>query len=328
VSHNNSYEDSSVLLTLGAKSYKFSDIFGEIKATSASEMCAGKNCIVDCSCKSGWSPTKPSSGGYVEVKSPRAYALAGSEASFSSARSYSTSNPQKKSCYKKVTCEDYGYYSEKPQYYPDCSITTVNLGSVKMNCYRDCYGYFYLHRTYYTNKSQKKESSFNNDAAATTCGTNQILVGRYHSGDENKNSQLRCGTFHVHPTENTSVGDCYSGIYGINVTVEGRYWTDWKTERYNYFSAPYGYVITGREHSGDERGNTRYEVGKIYVSNGKNKTAATLYDSKQTPECKESSCGWVGVNGPNMMTGRDHGKDENSKTTYKYHKAKVYLKYD
>ncbi len=329
MSHNNSYEDElgydPVVKTLGSKSYKFSEVFNEVKDTAAEEACAGKNCIVDCSCKSGWSSTKPSTGTYVEVKSPRSYALVGS-GSLSSVRSYSTSNPQQKTCYKTVTCENMGYYSEKPQYYSNCSSTYVK--DIDKTCYYDCYGYFYLHRTSYTNLTSKSEKHFNNDSSVTTCGTDQIMVGRYHHGDEKGTSQLRCGRFHVHPVENNSVGDCYTGLYNITVTVENRYWTEWKKESSNYFSAPTDYVITGREHSGDENGSTRYQVGKIYVSNGKNKSAANLYGSSKTGKCKESKCGWTGVNGPYMMTGRDHWGDENGDTYYMYHRAKVYLKYE
>ncbi len=323
MTYNNSYVSSTPLVTIGSKNYYFGDIFTE---STMSGNCNGTQCIVSCSCKAGWTDIKPSSGGYAIVNSPRIYAH--TSTTYSARSTYSVSStPQQKTCYKKVTCEDIGYFSAEPANYT-CNKFTVKLGSVDGTCYRNCYGYFYLHMSYASTLTSRKESNFKNDANVTTCSGNKILVGRYHSGDENGTSQLKCGTFHVHSSENTSTSSCYSGLYGFTVTVENTYWTDWKGEKGSSFNAPYGYVIIGREHSGDERGKTRYLVGKVYVSNGKNKSTATLYDATTTASCKESKCGWVEKTGPYMMTGRRHDGDENGQTTYTFKKGKAYLAYE
>ena len=184
---------------------------------------------------------------------------------------------------------------------------------------------FYLCRTKYTETPNTKESRF-----SATCPNNTVVVARYHSGDENGGSQLRCGTFAAFDTENGDVGTCKGNqVSGISITVEDTYWSSWQKESGSNYDAPSGYVIVGREHSGDENGNTRYKVGKIYVSDGKTKKAATMYDWTSEGPWKESKGengnGWSAKNGAYMLIGRVHNGDENGSTYHHYQRAKADL---
>ena len=228
-------------------------------------------------------------------------------------KSTSTTGAAGLTCYKATGCKD-GYTStgkgEKYSWHG-------------MNCNRETI--YYLCRTSYTQTALQKESS-----SSLECPANTIVVGRYHKGDENKNSQLRCGTFSAYYSENGDVGTC-SGerVYGVTITVEDAYWDEWKNERNGYFQAPYGYVIVGRAHSGDENGQTRYKYGKVYVSNGTTKKAVLMYDLVIDGPFKESNgangYGWAAKNGGYMMVGRQHTGDENGKTRVYYKRAKVDL---
>ena len=228
-------------------------------------------------------------------------------------KSTSTTGAAGLTCYKATGCKD-GY-------------TSTGKGAKYswhgMNCNRETT--YYLCRTSYTQTALQKESS-----SSLECPANTIVVGRYHKGDENKNSQLRCGTFSAYYSENGDVGTC-SGerVYGVTITVEDAYWDEWKNERNGYFQAPYGYVIVGRAHSGDENGQTRYKYGKVYVSNGTTKKAVLMYDLVIEGPFKESNgangYGWAAKNGGYMMVGRQHTGDENGDTRVYYKRAKVDL---
>ena len=97
-----------------------------------------------------------------------------------------------------------------------------------------------------------------------------------------------------------------------------------------YYEAPDGYVFTGRAHSGDENGDTRWEIGRIYVSDGKTKKPVTMYgyirNEKEYDENKgENGNGYSGRNGAYIMTGYYHKGDEKKKSWYTSAKAKVDL---
>ena len=243
-------------------------------------------------------------------------------------KSTSTTGAAGLTCYKATGCKD-GYTStgkgEKYSWHG-------------MNCNRETI--YYLCNTSYTETRAHSESGF-----SATCPANTVVIARYHSGDENKNSQLRCGTFAAYYSENGNNRPCTGEqVRGITITVEDRYWTDWRKESGGCtildlinktcdakarFSAPSGYVITGREHNGDENGNTRYQVGRVYVSNGKTKKPVTMYGYVTSEKYKESKgendYGWSGKNGAYMMTGRYHQGDENGSSDYTSAKAKVDL---
>ncbi|GAA2669000.1 hypothetical protein LV78_004150 [Actinosynnema pretiosum] len=81
-----------------------------------------------------------------------------------------------------------------------------------------------------------------------SAATDQVLVGRQHSGDEN--GQTRYATAQL------SVG-------GRAVTLTGRRWTDPQKESSSNSRAGELEVMVGRQHSGDENGQTRYEYARL-----------------------------------------------------------------
>ena len=367
VAHNSSYGDKLITYKIkggGSKtsvSGKYSVAFtektnGEMGIACSSE----RTCWVACECQSDWSTSAPS-GEYVYAKDDRyanglsSMSANGSLSSMSANGNLSTMSGNYSistmgsnggmTCYKKA-CKS-GYYLDAPS--PTAFNSKTETGELGLTCYKatSCKdGYsstgkgakyswhgmncnretiYYLCRTSYQELTHQPESS-----SSLECPGNTIVVSRYHHGDENKNSSLRCGTFSAYYSENGNVGTC-SGerVYGVTITVEDTYWTDWKGEKNSTFNAPSGYVIVGRAHSGDENGNTRYKVGRVYVSNGTTKKAVTMYGSGTDGPYKESEGyvdhGYIGMNGAYMMTGRKHDGDENG-NTWTYHKrAKVDL---
>ena len=328
------------------------------------------NCYVGCSCQSGWTQgSVPSSGEYVWATDNRytgvnalsvsnvgdinsltdgksAQSTSGNTQVVSLSGGVSTMGSSGgMTCYK-AACPS-GYYLDKPN--TTAFKYTSTSGTIGLTCYKatECNtGYnssgkgtsyswhgmncnkvttFYLCRTKYTETPNTKESRF-----SATCPSNTVVVARYHSGDENGGSQLRCGTFAAFDTENGDVGTCKGNqVSGISITVEDTYWSSWQKESGSNYDAPSGYVIVGREHSGDENGNTRYKVGKIYVSDGKTKKAATMYDWTSEGPWKESKGengnGWSAKNGAYMLIGRVHNGDENGSTYHHYQRAKADL---
>ena len=95
-----------------------------------------------------------------------------------------------------------------------------------------------------------------------------------------------------------------------------------------YYKAPDGYVFTGREHSGDENGNSRWEVGRVYVSDGKTKNqlqCMAILTVAVTMKSMAKMAMDFGQNGAYMMTGRYHKGDETKNSWYTSAKAKVDL---
>ena len=240
-------------------------------------------------------------------------------------KSTSTTGAAGLTCYKATGCKD-GYTStgkgEKYSWHG-------------MNCNRETI--YYLCNTSYTETRAHSEKGF-----SATCPANTVVISRYHLGDENKNSQLRCGTFAAYYSENGNNRPCRGEqVRGITITVEDRYWMDWKKQSCKkgkgcdgqnpkgYYKAPDGYVFTGREHRDDENGDTRWEVGRVYVSNGKTKKPVTMYspaNSEEYGEHKgENDYGWSGKNGAYIMTGYYHTGDEEGSSWYTSAKAKVDL---
>ena len=328
------------------------------------------NCYVGCSCQSGWTQgSVPTTGEYVWATDGRytgvnSMSAGGSDNVGALSRGASTqsanSNAQVVSldggvstmgssggmtCYKSA-CSS-GYYLDKPN--TTAFKYTSQTGTIGLTCYKatGCNtGYnaagkgtsyswhgmqcnkvttYYLCRSSYTNTTNTKESSF-----SATCPGNTVVVGRYHKGDENGGSQLRCGTFTAYDTENGDVGTCRGNrINDVTVTVEDTYWSSWQKEKGSTYEAPSGYVIVGREHKGDENGDTRYKVGRIYVIAGTTKKAVTMYGWTSEGPWRESSGengkGWSGKNGAYMLIGRVHNGDENGNTYHRYQRAKVNL---
>jgi hypothetical protein len=132
-----------------------------------------------------------------------------------------------------------------------------------------------------------------------------VLSGRYHSGDENGSTLYEYTTLRA--------VDLHGNTVPGNITVETLYWNSWFKESAGvWYSAPAGAVLLGREHQGDENGNTRYLVGRVLFNGNPTQVGEHLWSGA----IKESSSTWYRTDGLRVLTGRAHSGDENGYTNY------------
>ncbi|SEC27772.1 hypothetical protein SAMN05428945_2482 [Streptomyces sp. 2224.1] len=131
------------------------------------------------------------------------------------------------------------------------------------------------------------------------CPAYQVLIGRAHSGDENGNTTYYCGFILIHDEL---------------VQVSGPTWSSSQRESGSFFSAPPpNKALSGRQHSGDENGQTRYATASL-TWQGRN---VHLTSYRWTAGQRESSS--HSKAGPEeVMVGRQHNGDENGQTYYQY----------
>lgn len=88
------------------------------------------------------------------------------------------------------------------------------------------------------------------------CPNDTVLTGRCHSGDENGKTWYEYSALAAFDENGNSVqGD---------IKIEDIQWSSWiKESSGNGFDADNNRIIVGREHKGDENGNTRYAIGKV-----------------------------------------------------------------
>ena len=97
----------------------------------------------------------------------------------------------------------------------------------------------------------KQESGKNSGGESSfTCPAAQVIVGREHEGDENGNTRYLCARVLVRGS---------IGAWGMQA------WSDWVKESSSSFECPQNEVMIGREHKGDENGNTRYSCASIVM---------------------------------------------------------------
>ncbi|WP_420125976.1 hypothetical protein [Longimicrobium sp.] len=136
---------------------------------------------------------------------------------------------------------------------------------------------------------------------------NQVMTERRHQGDENG-------------TTTYAFSYCHLVLDADDVTVGPALWTGWMQESgkssvgYSEFICPPGAVMTGREHQGDENGNTRYQYADVRY-NGL--LTSTTPGAWSTPERESSGTLQMAPVGE-VMVGRKHSGDENGYTEYKY----------
>ncbi|MEU6415037.1 hypothetical protein [Microbispora sp. NPDC046933] len=138
-------------------------------------------------------------------------------------------------------------------------------------------------------------------ADAFTCPTNQVLTGRSHYGDENAPTTYYCSwifingeqvqvhmgdwtsaqkesrSSYIAPLDQVLVGRWHqddengptryrtAALYwqGRQVRLTGAYWTGEYKESSHGTQAGYNRVMTGRSHTGDENGKTRYQYATV-----------------------------------------------------------------
>lgn len=137
------------------------------------------------------------------------------------------------------------------------------------------------------------------------CPNNTVMSGRYHTGDENGQTQYEYASLKA-VDENGVV------VPGV-VTVEDVTWsTSFKESSGNGYDAPTNRVIVGRQHSGDENGQTKYATAVVKF-NGEN---TYIESSLSSSAIKESSGIWFKTNTQRVIIGRHHSGDENGNTFY------------
>ena len=144
------------------------------------------------------------------------------------------------------------------------------------------------------------------DGTEAKCPDNMVMTGRMHTGDENGPTEYECAALELH--------NPYRAItLRATIEVKDRDWTGrCEKESVCAFLAADNRVITGRMHTGDENGPTRYETGIVTV----NDTRVDVNFVSQSPFFKESSGQWWKAGPWAVMIGRLHVGDENGDTMY------------
>ncbi|OAI94189.1 hypothetical protein [Pseudomonas putida] len=128
------------------------------------------------------------------------------------------------------------------------------------------------------------------------CGGNRVLLGRAHFGDEEDPNEFRCGT----------------PMQGETAITLRNHKTAATHEFRHYFVCPVNTVMTGHEHDGDERGETRYTCAEAWAGDT---PLYVLPDDFRTPSLEENhhrfACG-----GDKVLIGRAHWHDELGETWY------------
>ena len=132
------------------------------------------------------------------------------------------------------------------------------------------------------------------------CPTNQVMIGRIHRGDENGQTQYQCGL-----VKNDG--------HTFEVPGSTAQWSSWcdKESSCTYICPP-GKIMTGRQHNGDENGETRYQCAEVHhnglkINYRSSHWSASIKESNSNYNCPSNTA----------MVGRYHDGDENGQTGYK-----------
>lgn len=151
----------------------------------------------------------------------------------------------------------------------------------------------------------------------------QVVVGRMHLGDENGETTYKYGDLSFLGRDSDKYEFKLSDVF----------YSAYMEEKDSKYTCPDGALIVGREHAGDENGQTRYAYKKLY---GRKRGAVAAWmpcKLSKTFDCvtKESSGLWAEAFIPSdyiettsietektyyaPMYAREHEGDENGKTT-------------
>lgn len=153
-----------------------------------------------------------------------------------------------------------------------------------------------------------KESSGNDFQA----GTNRVLVGRKHSGDENGRTQ--------YATAIVKIGGIQAIVTDTLVSEE------FKESTAKWFVSDDERFLIGRYHKGDENGKTKYTTGKliVYIGDDPAPKGTIIIPDKRNREIfsSESDSSFLCPSNT-VLTGRSHLGDENGRTSYEYASLKA-----
>jgi len=137
------------------------------------------------------------------------------------------------------------------------------------------------------------------------CPSDAVIVGRWHKSDENGDTQYK-----------------YTNLFFNyeKLTIKNHQWSPWIQESgkgsggTSEFMCPGHTILTGREHKGDENGETRYRYSQVFFKD----IQLQVIDTVVSDDLKESSGNWSTAPTNKAMTGRQHSGDENGETKYYY----------
>lgn len=151
-----------------------------------------------------------------------------------------------------------------------------------------------------------QSESMKESGSSFLCPSNMVLTGRLHSGDENGSTIYEYASLKAISANGEVIADA-------DITVQNVTWVEYEKESTGEgYDAPYGKVIVGRRHSGDENGRTAYAIGEVFY-NG-HPTYISYYHVS-APK-KESDGVWFKTNDYYVITARHHYGDENGTTYY------------
>lgn len=152
---------------------------------------------------------------------------------------------------------------------------------------------------------RKQSVSMIESASSFQCPSNTVLTGRIHLGDENGSTIYEYASLRAISAD--------GNVLDADITVQNITWTDEISESEGWgYDAPYGKVIVGRMHSGDENGETRYAIGEVFY----NGHPTFIQNYHISAPMKESDGNWFKVANDCVITARHHYGDENGTTYY------------
>jgi hypothetical protein len=174
-------------------------------------------------------------------------------------------------------------------------------------------------RIVYIIPDQRYQSgSFKESNSLFEAPANTVITGRYHSGDENGQTAYKYASLKAVYEDGTPAPG--------TVTLEDIAWSGWWKES-NQNSSPFSdtRVMIGRQHNGDENGQTRHKLATIkydgqVMSRESYMTYAAVAGKFKVGETinKESDTHWAEAGGWEFMYNRNHVGDEKGKTIYVY----------
>lgn len=140
------------------------------------------------------------------------------------------------------------------------------------------------------------------DGISFVAPSDMVLVGRRHGGDENGMTVCMYATLKAIDSSGARV----SG----EIKIIDQQWSDWIKEASSEYTTSNGFVMLGRQHRGDENGETRYKIGRI-TFNGK-QTVVISAEPYYSYQLYRESKGVFFMTEPYFLyTGRSHEGDEN-----------------
>ena len=125
------------------------------------------------------------------------------------------------------------------------------------------------------------------------------MTGRHHKGSEISSTRYECAT---------------ANQSGAIVVIQNKVWSDTLRESDGiYYVCPINTIMTGREHEGDENGNTKYECA---TATNADRELSVAPHNWSTPISESVNYEFKCADNQ-FLIGRWHNNDENGNTRYR-----------